>query len=52
MFVIAHAGHWALSLAYLVPVLGLGVWIAVTSARDRRRDRADGRRAEPPDERS
>jgi hypothetical protein len=33
---IAHAGHWLVSAAYFVPVLGFLIWLAVTQIRDRR----------------
>jgi uncharacterized membrane protein (GlpM family) len=35
--IIAHAGHWAVSLAYLVPVFALIVWLAVSTLRERKR---------------
>lgn len=38
MTVFAHTGHWLLSFAYAVPVLVLGVWIAVVAWRERRRE--------------
>ncbi|MEO6496726.1 MAG: hypothetical protein ABIO51_04485 [Solirubrobacteraceae bacterium] len=34
----AHAGHWATSLPYLAPVVGLVGFLAVQSWRERRRD--------------
>jgi hypothetical protein len=37
--VIAHAGHWLVSVAYFVPVVGLLVWLAVTQYRERVRER-------------
>ena len=33
----AHAGHWATSLLYIVPVVGLLGFLAVQSWRERRR---------------
>jgi hypothetical protein len=42
MVLIAHAGHWLVSLAYFVPVLGFLGWLVVTQIRERRsgRDRS------------
>jgi hypothetical protein len=37
--VYAHAGHWLVSLAYFVPVVGFLLWLAVTQYRERVRDR-------------
>jgi hypothetical protein len=39
MTALAHAGHWLPSLAGALPVVGVAVWIAVTTWRDRRRRR-------------
>ena len=36
---IAHAGHWLISAAYFVPVLGFLVWLGITQYRDRRSER-------------
>ena len=36
MMLIAHAGHWLVSAAYFVPVLGFLIWLGVTQVRDRR----------------
>jgi len=33
---IAHAGHWLVSAAYFVPVLGFLIWLGITQMRDRR----------------
>ena len=33
----AHAGHWATSLMYLLPVAGLVAFLVVQTVRDRRR---------------
>jgi len=33
----AHAGHWATSLLYIAPVVGLVGFLAVQSWRERRR---------------
>jgi hypothetical protein len=39
MVLIAHAGHWLLSAAYFVPVLGFLIWLGITQLRDRREDK-------------
>ena len=39
MFVIAHAGHWLVSIAYFIPVIGFMVWLAVTQLREKRKQR-------------
>jgi hypothetical protein len=39
--VIAHLGHWYVSLLYLGPVAAIIVFLTVQSRRDRRRDRKD-----------
>jgi hypothetical protein len=36
MVLIAHAGHWLVSLAYFVPVLGFLGWLVITQVRERR----------------
>jgi len=36
MMLIAHAGHWLVSAAYFVPVLGFLIWLGITQLRDRR----------------
>jgi hypothetical protein len=38
-FIVAHAGHWLVSLMYLVPVLGLVVMLSIQMWRDKRRAR-------------
>jgi hypothetical protein len=38
---IAHAGHWLVSAAYFVPVLGFLIWLGITQIRDRRSNRED-----------
>jgi cytochrome c-type biogenesis protein CcmH/NrfF len=35
---LAHAGHWATSLLYIVPVFALIVFLLVQTWRDRRRE--------------
>jgi hypothetical protein len=39
MMLIAHAGHWLVSAAYFVPVLGFLIWLGVTQVRDRRENK-------------
>jgi hypothetical protein len=39
MVLIAHAGHWLVSAAYFVPVLGFLIWLGITQLRDRREDK-------------
>ena len=39
MSVLAHAGHWLVSVAYAAPVFGLLVWLAVVKVRDMRSQR-------------
>jgi hypothetical protein len=35
MLPIAHTAHWVADLAFLAPLLGVGIWIAVAGIRDR-----------------
>jgi len=42
MVPLAHAGHWLVSVAYLLPVVAFLVWLAVTQWRERRSRRRDG----------
>ena len=37
MILLAHAGHWLVSLSYFAPVIGFLIWLAVVQFRDRRR---------------
>ena len=37
----AHAGHWIESIVYLVPILGFGCWLGITTIRDRRERRRE-----------
>ena len=46
MIVLAHAGHWLLSLAYLAPLLVLLGVVAVGKVKDRRA----GADADPPED--
>lgn len=39
MTVLAHAGHWVVQVAYFLPVLAFLAWLAVTTVRERRRER-------------
>ena len=41
---LAHAGHWAVDLLTVLPVLLLIIWFAIITVRDRRRgpDPTDG----------
>jgi len=43
----AHAGHWATSLLYLAPVVGLVGFLAVQSRRERRSAAAPDRVGPP-----
>jgi len=47
MLVLAHAGHWAVSLIYLVPFLVVALWLV----RDRLRHGGEAAPEEPGDER-
>jgi hypothetical protein len=42
--VLAHVGHWWHSLLYLAPVIGVGVVVAISERRARRRSDAAGER--------
>jgi hypothetical protein len=37
--VIAHAGHWLVNLAYILPVLAFLVWLGLATLKERRKDR-------------
>lgn len=37
---IAHGGHWAVTVSYVAPVAGFFIWLGVVTVRQRRRDRA------------
>lgn len=36
---IAHAGHWLVSVSYFIPILGFLVWLAIVQIKERRRRR-------------
>jgi hypothetical protein len=36
---IAHAGHWLVTIAYFIPVIGFMAWLAVTQLKERRKRR-------------
>ena len=36
MTLVAHAGHWLVTLAYFTPVVAFLVWLLVTQVRERR----------------
>ena len=40
--VFAHAGHWAASVAYMIPVFALAVGLGYTTVRERRRLKREG----------
>jgi hypothetical protein len=33
---IAHAGHWLVSVSYFIPIIGFLVWLAIVQIRERR----------------
>jgi len=37
---IAHSGHWAVTVSYLAPVAGFFIWLGFVTVRQRRQDRA------------
>ena len=41
MIVLAHTGHWIVSVVYAAPAVGILAWVTITTLRDRRR-RAEG----------
>jgi hypothetical protein len=45
---LAHAGHWALDLAYATPVIALVITGLVVRRRDRRAEREEAARGEGP----
>ncbi len=36
MLILAHAGHWFVSLAYFAPVLGFVAWLGWVTVKERR----------------
>ena len=45
MFLLAHAGHWLVNVAYFVPVVGFLGWLGFVELRGRRERRAEERAA-------
>lgn len=43
MFVLAHTGHWAVSLIYVTPIVIVAVAVAIATFRERRRHRKNER---------
>jgi len=39
-FVIAHAGHWLVTIAYFIPVIGFMAWLGVTQWKEKRKRQA------------
>lgn len=39
MLLLAHAGHWIESVLILVPTVAFILWLAITTLRERRRER-------------
>lgn len=37
MALLAHAGHWLVSVSYFLPVIAFLVWLVFVQIRDRRR---------------
>jgi hypothetical protein len=37
MFLLAHAGHWLIGMAYFAPVIGFLFWLGFVQIRDRRK---------------
>lgn len=44
---LAHAGHWAVDLLYLVPVVGFLAWLGRVKYRERREEREASARNSP-----
>jgi hypothetical protein len=40
--VLAHAGHWLANVVYAGPVVVVVGWLAFTTVRERRREKAEG----------
>ena len=36
MLLIAHAGHWLVSLSYFLPILGFIIWLVIVQIKERR----------------
>jgi hypothetical protein len=41
VILLAHAGHWLVSLIYLVPVLAVVGWLAIMAVRERLQRRGE-----------
>lgn len=39
---LAHAGHWAVTIAYFIPVIGFMGWLAWTQIRQKRKNEQAG----------
>jgi len=39
---LAHAGHWFVQVAYLLPVVAFLAWLGWTTLKERRTNRGDG----------
>ena len=43
----AHSGHWLVDVAYVLPFVGLLVWLFVTTIRERRRNEREAAGEQP-----
>jgi hypothetical protein len=46
---IAHAGHWFVSVLYVLPLLAALGFLGLQAVRDRRREHAESAKGRPPD---
>jgi hypothetical protein len=44
---LAHSAHWLVDLAYILPFVGLLVWLFVTTIRERRRSEREAAGEQP-----